>query len=151
MQWACNMCEAFDEWAVKIKESYYFPHFHDVFGCWPCVNSHNFYWVHACHPLFKNYPQVIYGWCMECAFLWFEIQVMFLHNVKDITHHSHMILLICSCGDPNVIHIHVNHHSQWFMFGDGVVVDVVHHGLECHRQVHEPKYIPLVHKAHSVS
>src|SRR6266702_729205 len=47
VQGACNVCEAFNEWVVKIEESQYILYFHDVFGYWPCVNSSNFYWVHA--------------------------------------------------------------------------------------------------------
>src|SRR6266571_5349301 len=88
------MCEAFDKRVVKIEEPYNFLYFCDIFWYWPGVNSYscNFYWVHVCHPLFKDYPQVIHGWCMECALLWFEVQVMFFCNAKDIVHHCYVTL-----------------------------------------------------------
>jgi hypothetical protein len=39
----------------------------------PIFNSCNFDGVHACYPLFKDYPQVIHLWGMEGAFFWFEV------------------------------------------------------------------------------
>jgi hypothetical protein len=45
--------------------------------CWPIFNACDFYRVHACHPLFNDYPQLIDTWCVKEAFLWFEVEVMF--------------------------------------------------------------------------
>src|SRR6266702_5968572 len=105
MQWPCNVCKVFDEWAIKIVEPYKFLYFHDVFRYWPSVNSSNFYWVHACHPLFKDYPQVIHRWHMERALLWFEVQVMFFCDTKDILHHCYMICHVSPCCDTNIVQI----------------------------------------------
>ncbi len=71
------MSEAFDEGAIKIEKAHCPLYFGDIFGRWPCVYAHNFYRVHACHPLFKDYPQVIHGGRMEEAFFWFEVEIVF--------------------------------------------------------------------------
>ncbi len=52
------------------------------FWCQPVFNAHNFYWVHVCHPLFKDYPQVIHGRCMERALLGFKVEVVVKHNLE---------------------------------------------------------------------
>ena len=39
---------------------------------WPISYTLYFYGVHACHPLFNDYPQIIHLWHMEDALLWFE-------------------------------------------------------------------------------
>ncbi len=85
------MGKAFDEMAVKIEKAYCPLYFSDVFGHWPCVYASNFYRVHACHPLFKDYPQVIHGGHMEKAFLWFEVEIVFEGNLKDVVDCCNMI------------------------------------------------------------
>src|SRR6266702_5725421 len=99
------MGEAFDERAVKIEKAYCPSYFGDVFGCWPCGYASNFYLVHTCHPLLKDYPQVIHRWNMERALLWFEVQVMFFCDTKDILHHCYMICHVSPCCDTNIVQI----------------------------------------------
>ncbi len=70
------MSESFDEWSVEIEKSHCPSHFRDVLGYWPFVYARNFYGVHVCHPLFKDYLGVIHRGRMEEAFLWFEIKVV---------------------------------------------------------------------------
>jgi len=47
-------------------------------GFWdgPVGNARNFNGVHMGHPLFKNYPQVIYGRRLPNTFFWFEVEVI---------------------------------------------------------------------------
>src|SRR6266571_2060484 len=42
-------------------------------------------------------------------------------------------------GDTNIIHIDMDGGSERFMFENGVVVDVVHHGLERRWRIGKPK------------
>jgi len=42
-------------------------------GRWPIFNACNFGRVHACYPLFKDYPQVIYRRGMESALFRLEV------------------------------------------------------------------------------
>src|SRR6266702_1910913 len=99
------MCESLHEGAVKVEKAHHFSYFGDICQCGPCVDPHNFYWVHACHPLFKDYPQVIHGWRMEKAFFRFEVEVMFFRHAKNILNGSDMSHHIGSCSDANIIHI----------------------------------------------
>src|SRR6266702_5892813 len=71
-----NECEVLDEWAIKIEESKYLSYFCCRFWYWPHVHACNFCRVHTCHPLFKDYPQVIHGQGMEETFFWFEVKVV---------------------------------------------------------------------------
>src|SRR6266702_1914603 len=137
MQWPCDVGEAFNERAVKIEKAYCPSHFCDVFGCWPRVYARDFYWVHACHPLFKDYPQVIHGRRMECAFLRFEVKVMIKGYLEDVLNGRYVSCHISSCCNTNVVHVNSYSGSPEFMFEDDVSEDVVHHGLEGCRGVGE--------------
>ncbi len=68
---------------------------------------------------------------MECAFLWFEIKVMVLCNVKDIMNCQDMSCNVGLHGDSDIIHVDMDHHSELFMLENNITVDVVHHSLEC--------------------
>ena len=51
----------------------------DIFDfCWggPVLDARNFYQVHASHPLFKHYPQVINVGNMEVTFRKFDKEVV---------------------------------------------------------------------------
>ena len=61
------------EYVVKIAEPQEHMDVRDILRFWPLSNTVDFYQVHASHPLFKDYPQVIDAWCMEYTFLWFEV------------------------------------------------------------------------------
>src|SRR6266702_4438367 len=104
----CYVRETFDKRAVKIEKAYCPSYFCDIFGCQPSLDSCNFYWVHACHPLFKDYPQVIHGWHMEKAFLWFEVEVMLLCYLKDILYCHYMVLYVSACCNADVIHVYMD-------------------------------------------
>ena len=45
----------------------------NFFGYLPVFDARNFYQVHASHPLFKDYPQVIDTWGVEDALLQLEV------------------------------------------------------------------------------
>src|ERR1700677_2543565 len=78
------MGESSDKRSVKIAKPQERANILDFGGYGPVFNARNFGWVHACHPLFKDYPQVIDGRGMECALFRFEIEVMILRDRKDI-------------------------------------------------------------------
>jgi len=139
------MHEAFDEGAVKIEKAYCPSYFRDVFGYWPHVYAHDFYGVHACHPLFKDYPQVIHGGRMEKALLWFEIEVVGDGNLKDVTYCSDMIRHVSVGCNTNVVHVDTDCGTEGFVFENDITVDVVHHGLEgcqqiCESEVHDRRF-----------
>src|SRR6266702_2417871 len=133
------MGKALNERVVKIEESKNFLDFHDVCWCRPGFNSSTFYWVHACHPLFKDYPQVIHGWCMECALLWFKVQFVVFCDAKNIAHHGNMCFHIGTCCNPDVVHVYADCCALWFMFQYDILVDMVHHHLKCGWQVCKAK------------
>ena len=45
---------------------------------WPISYTLYFYRVHACRPLFNDYPQIINSWRMEDTFFWFEEEIIAL-------------------------------------------------------------------------
>ena len=124
------MGEAFDEGAIEIEKAYCPSYFGDVFGRWPCVYARDFYQVHACHPLFKDYPQVIHRGCMERAFFWFEVEVVIECDLEYVTNCGGMFFHVGACRDANVIHVYSYGSPLKFMLEDGVSEDIVHHGLE---------------------
>src|SRR6266702_516865 len=137
MQWPCNVGEAFNERAVKIEKAYCPSYFGDVFGCWPRVYARDFYWVHACHPLFKDYPQVIHGRRMECAFLGFEVEVVVEGNLEDVLNSRYVPFHVSSRCNADVVHVNSYSSSQELVFENGISKDVVHHSLERCRGVGE--------------
>src|SRR6266702_2073013 len=125
------MCKSLDEGTVEIKKTYGPPYFRDIFGRGPSVDSCHFYRVHACHPLFKDYPQVIHGWRMEEAFFQFEVYVVVFGNLEYVLYCGYMVGHVSTCCDANVVHVYVNRGALEFVFENDITVDVVHHGLEC--------------------
>src|SRR6266702_214978 len=65
VQWLCEKCKSFDKGAVKVKKTECPSYFRHGFGYWPRVDARDFGRVHSCHPLFKDYPQVMHGGRME--------------------------------------------------------------------------------------
>src|SRR6266702_3579070 len=122
---------------VKIEETYCPSYFRDIFGCWPCVYTRDFYWVHACHPLFKDYPQVIHGRRMERAFLRFEVKVMVECDLENVSDRCYMSGHVGACCNANVVHVYPYGGSSEFVFEDGVSEDVVHHCLKCRQGIGE--------------
>src|SRR6266702_3739563 len=125
------MCKPLDEGAVKVKKTYCPPYFCDVLGRRPSINTCRFYRVHACHPLFKDYPQVIHGWCMEEALLWFEVKVVLFCDLEYILYCGNVVRQVGMCHNTNVVHVYVNRGALELMSKNNITVDVVHHGLEC--------------------
>ncbi len=131
------MGKAFDEGVVKIEKAYCPSYFGDIFGCWPCVYARDFYRVHACHPLFKDYPQVIHGRRMERAFLQLKVEVMVERNLKYVTNGCYVSFDISTCCNADVVHVYSYSSPLKFVFEDGVLEDIVHHGLKSCRRVGE--------------
>src|ERR1700735_1677542 len=65
-----------DESAIKIAETQKRTNILDFDRRWPVFDACNLDRIHASHPLFKDYPQVIYSRGMENALLWFEVEVV---------------------------------------------------------------------------
>src|SRR6266702_4749936 len=142
VQWSCNECEILDEGAVEVEKAEYFLYFSGIFGYWPRVNARDFYRVHSCHPLFKDYPQVIHGCGMEETFLRLKVEVMEMGHMENVRDCASMVIKIGAGGDTDVVHVDTDSGPQRFMFGDDFTVDVVHHGLEgrwrvCESEIHD--------------
>jgi hypothetical protein len=109
--------------------------------CRPVFDAGNFDRVHASHPLFKDYPQVINTRGMEDTFLWFEVEVVIkgdLKNVSDCCDVSGMSVgwrYEGLGGDCYVIHVNSNSGAQQVVLCDGGAEDLVHKGLERSRRV----------------
>jgi hypothetical protein len=109
--------------------------------CRPVFDARNFDRVHASHPPFKDYPQVIDTWGMEDTFLWLEVEVVIqcdLKNVGDCRYMSGMSAgwrYECFGGDCYVVHVDSNRGAQQVVLRDGGVEDLVHKGLECSRRI----------------
>jgi len=72
---------------------------------------------------------------VEEALLRFEIKIVELCNFEDVVNRSAVVIKVGSSGDADVIHVYVDRCSKGFMFEDDVTVYVVHHSLECRRQI----------------
>ena len=104
---------------------------------WPGPVSYAlyFYWVHACHPLFNDYPQIIYSRCMEDTFLWFEIKIVSFCKFEDFGDACDVVCFIGTGCDGNVIHVFFDFGS----FGCPLLFDwsknPIHHRLEGRQRV----------------
>src|SRR6266702_242518 len=139
VQWSSNKCKVFDEWAIKIEESERFSYVCYILRYWPCVNASNFCRFHACHPLFKDYPQVIHGRRVKETFLRFEVEVVELCHFEDVMNSAMVVVEVGAGGNANIIHVHPNCRSKRFVFEDDIPIDVVHHGLKRRGRVGESK------------
>ena len=74
---------------------------------------------------------------MECTFLGFEVEVMIKRDLKDISDCSSMSVYIGMRCDANVVHVYPYRGASEFVFENGILEDVVHHGLKCCRRVSE--------------
>src|ERR1700677_4641793 len=99
-------------------------------GRWPVFYSCNFRGIHACYPLFKDYPQVIYGRGMESALLRFEVQVVVLRHCEDVFNGVNMVGKRSGRSDGNIVHVDSNDRSPYRVLCDDIFIDLIHHGLE---------------------
>ena len=81
----CNFGEACNKGAIKIAKTMKRADILYAFGGRPVSYPSNFHQVHTCHPLFKDYPQVINGGGMKRALGQFEVEGLFFGNLEDIT------------------------------------------------------------------
>ena len=61
VEWLGDGSEALDKSAIKIAKTQKGADVLDLIWCGPVPYRHDFDGVHTCHPLFKDYPQVIYA------------------------------------------------------------------------------------------
>ena len=99
------MCEASDEWSVKVAKSQKRADILNFGLPGPVSYALYFYWVHACHPLFNDYPQIIYSQCMEDTFLWFEIKIVLFCKFEDFGDACDVVCFIGTGCDGNIIHV----------------------------------------------
>src|SRR6202453_2034509 len=97
-----------NERPVKIAKTQEGANVFDFGGNRPIFNACNFRGVHACHPLFKDYPQVIDRRCMECALLRFEIKVVVLRYCEDIFNSCDVIWERSGRSDSDIVHVNSN-------------------------------------------
>src|SRR5580692_5307540 len=69
---------------VKVAETEERVYIFHCFWCRPVFDARNFDRVHASHPLFKDYPQVIDTRGMEDTFLRFEVEVVIKGDLKNV-------------------------------------------------------------------
>ena len=61
---------------------------------------------------------------MELALFWFEVEVIVAQNLEDLSDNHNV--LCCSCRkDEDVVHIYCDFPGE-----DGILEDIIHHGLE---------------------
>src|SRR6266404_7802731 len=80
VQWSCDVGKASNEGSIEIAETKEGMDIFDGFWDGPVGNARNFNGVHAGHPLFKNYPQVIYGCHLPHTLFRFKVEVMFFET-----------------------------------------------------------------------
>src|ERR1700677_15301 len=124
---------------VKIAKTQKGPNILYFVGYGPILYTCDFCGVHACYPLFKDYPQVIYGWGMESALLRFEVQVMVLRNCEDVFNSLYVIREGGGRSDSNVVHVDSDDRSFESVFCDDIFINLIHHCLEGRRGVAEAK------------
>ena len=111
----------------------------NFFQCWPVFDACNFNQVHASHPLFKDYPQVIDTGDVEKTFLQFEVQIVFSCQGQDVMDSSSVIVVIGVGGCGYIIHVNMYGSTQKFMLSYNGAKDMIHHCLEGHRGIGEAK------------
>jgi hypothetical protein len=80
------MCESSNKRPVKIAESEERTYVLNFGWCGPIFDSRNFNGVHACHPLFNDYPQVINAGCYDYAEKGLDSAVMTMRAESSISH-----------------------------------------------------------------
>src|ERR1700677_1054200 len=124
------MGESSNKRSVKIAKPQKGANVLDFGGYGPVFNARYFGGVHACYPLFKDYPQVIYGRGMERALLWLEVQVVILRYCEDIFNGINMIEKRGRRSDSYVVHVDSDDCSPYRVLRDDIFIDLIHHGLE---------------------
>src|ERR1700677_3213302 len=133
------MGETSNERSVKVAKAQKGSDVLDFGGCGPVFDACNFCGVHACYPLFKDYPQVIYGWGMERALFGLEIEVVILCDCENIFNSFDMIFEGSGRSDSDIVHVNSNGCSPYCVFCDDIFIDLIHHGLEGCRRVTKAK------------
>src|SRR6202453_4139958 len=105
------MGESPNKRSVKIAKPQKGANVLDFGGYGPVFNARNFGGVHACYPLFKDYPQVIDRRGMEGALLRFEVQVVILRNREDIFNGCYVVMDGSGHSYSNIVHVDSNNCS----------------------------------------
>ena len=124
---------------VKVAKPQEGANIFDFGGDRPIFDTRNFCGVHACHPLFKDYPQVIDRRGMERALFGLEIKVVVLRDHEDIFNSRYVIREGSGRSDGDIVHINSNGSPPNGVFCDDIFVDLIHHRLEGCWRVAEAK------------
>ena len=102
------MGKTVNELVVKIAEAQKGADIFDL--CWggPVFDARNFYWDHASHPLFKNYPQVINTGNMKMAFGQFDEEVVRGEEVEGVMDSGNVVLDSGTGANNDVIHVNTD-------------------------------------------
>ena len=131
--------ESFDEWPVKVAKTEKRMYVLNFDGCGPVSYTFHFYGVHACHPLFNDYPQIIHMGHIENAFFWLEKEVVPHCQLKYTCHSFNMVFHVGAGGHCNIVHVLAQFHATQFPFLNQQPENPIHHCLECRRRVTETK------------
>ena len=111
-----------------------------TFGGWPVLYTCNFHWIHTCHPLFKDYPQVINGGSVKDALGKFKEQGVVAGDLEDVGNSINMGWQGGQFGgNGNVVHVDADDSAQSFVFDNNVLVNGIHRSLEHSGRVGESK------------
>jgi len=139
IEWFGDRGKTPDKGAIKIAKAQERANVLNLVWHGPVSDRCNFDRVHTCHPLFKDYPQVIDTRGMENTLFWFEVQVVICCKLQNIGNRGGVISVAGSCGDSYIIHVNADRGSEKFVLSYYRTENVVHHGLESSGGIGESK------------
>ena len=133
------MGKTVDKLVIKIAEPQKRANIFDF--CWarPVFDAGNFYQVHASHPLFKNYPQVIDTGDVKTAFGEFDKEAVLCEEVQYVMYCINMVGNGRAGTDNDVVHVDMDYGSLCGVAVNDRTENVVHHSLKGCRRVCEAK------------
>ena len=130
-EWASKVGESLDEPAVEIGESQEGLHLFLTIRSRPFRNPRNLHRIHFRLPMRDDEAQVLdLGFC-KLTLIMAEVQLVLSESFEHQSCHP-VMLFHRFCEDENVVQVDAD-----YTFGDEVLEDIVHHGLEGGRAVGE--------------
>src|ERR1700761_5528249 len=118
IKWLSDGCESPDESTIKVAKTQKRTNVLDLVWRGPVFDGCDFDRVHRCHPLFKDYPQVINARGVEDAFFWFEVEVVVSGKLENVRDGCVMISVTSTGGNSDVVHINTDRSAEEFMFSN---------------------------------
>src|ERR1700761_2154808 len=149
IEWFGNRGESPDESAVEIAKTEERTDVLNFVWRGPVPYGRNFDGVHACHPLFKDYPQVIDTGCVENALFRFEVEIVIGCKLKYVGDSGSMIGIVGAGSYGDIIHVDANRGTKEFVLSYDGTKDMIHHGLEsswqvCETEEHDGRFVQAV-------